>query len=177
MFTETTAALDLIESTANGCLEALRMHASRGKVGLTLMTDRIIWRVRRREVAWVSSHDCREQSPGVAMPHSVRQGLKYSVVRDTRVPRRGGRRLRAPVRLRERGTVSIFRPSPASPPLRGREGKCKRRHEHRFRQFYLAYRDRIPHPLGGELDPSVAPSIILRPAGGESLPMFHPNLS
>jgi predicted nuclease of restriction endonuclease-like (RecB) superfamily len=46
-----------------------------------------------------------------------------------------------------------------------------------FRQFYLAYRDRIPHPLGGELEPSAAPSIILRPAGGESLAMFHPNLS
>ena len=31
-------------------LRALRMHASRGKVELTLMTDRIIWRVRRREL-------------------------------------------------------------------------------------------------------------------------------
>ena len=57
MFTETTAALDPIESATTGCLEA-------------------------------------------------------------RVPRRGRRRLRAPVRLRERGTVSIYRPSPASPPLR-----------------------------------------------------------
>jgi hypothetical protein len=52
-------------------LRALRMHASRGKVESTLTTDRIIWRVRRREVARVSSHDCREQAPSVAMPHSV----------------------------------------------------------------------------------------------------------
>jgi hypothetical protein len=37
----------------------------------------------------------------------------------------------------------------------------------------LAYRDRISHPLGGELEPSAAPSIIPRPAAGESLPMFH----
>jgi hypothetical protein len=49
----------------------LRVHASRGKVELALMTDRIIRRVRRREVARVSSHNCREQAPSVAMPHFV----------------------------------------------------------------------------------------------------------
>lgn len=46
-----------------------------------------------------------------------------------------------------------------------------------FRQFYLAYRDRIPHPLGGELPSTTAPSGTSHPAGGESLPTFHPNLS
>jgi hypothetical protein len=63
-------------------LRALRMHASRGKVELTLMTDRIIRRVRRREVARVSSHDYREQAPSVAMPLFQRQGLRHPVVRD-----------------------------------------------------------------------------------------------
>jgi predicted nuclease of restriction endonuclease-like (RecB) superfamily len=46
-----------------------------------------------------------------------------------------------------------------------------------FRQFYLAYRDRIPHPAGGESQRSAAPSGIPHPVGGESLSMFHPNLS
>jgi predicted nuclease of restriction endonuclease-like (RecB) superfamily len=46
-----------------------------------------------------------------------------------------------------------------------------------FRQFYLAYRDRILHPPGGESQRSAAPSGIPHPPGGESLPTFHPNLS
>jgi hypothetical protein len=46
-----------------------------------------------------------------------------------------------------------------------------------FRQFYLAYRDRIPHPAGGESQRTAAPPGILHPVGGESLSMFHPNLS
>ncbi len=46
-----------------------------------------------------------------------------------------------------------------------------------FRQFYLAYRDRIPHPLGGESQPKPDPGAISHPAGGELLPTFHPNLS
>lgn len=45
-----------------------------------------------------------------------------------------------------------------------------------FRQFYLAYRDRIPYPPGGESQHS-APSGIPHPLGGESLSTFHPNLS
>ena len=64
-------------------LRALRMHERRGKVGMTLMTDQVIWRVRRREVAGVSGHCCRDQAPSVAMPHSERQGLRHLVVRDT----------------------------------------------------------------------------------------------
>jgi hypothetical protein len=46
-----------------------------------------------------------------------------------------------------------------------------------FRQFYLAYRDRIPHPPSGESQRSATPPGIPHPAGGESLPTFHPNLS
>jgi predicted nuclease of restriction endonuclease-like (RecB) superfamily len=46
-----------------------------------------------------------------------------------------------------------------------------------FRQFYLAYRDRIPHPPSGESQRSAAPPGIPHPAGGESVPTFHPNLS
>lgn len=46
-----------------------------------------------------------------------------------------------------------------------------------FRQFYLAYRDRIPHPASGESQHSSAPSGIPHPVGGESLSMFYPNLS
>jgi hypothetical protein len=46
-----------------------------------------------------------------------------------------------------------------------------------FRQFYLAYRDRIPHPLGGESQANPDPAAIPHPAGGELLPRFHPNLS
>jgi hypothetical protein len=46
-----------------------------------------------------------------------------------------------------------------------------------FRQFYLAYRDRIPHPLSGESQPKPDPGAISHPAGGELLPTFHPNLS
>lgn len=46
-----------------------------------------------------------------------------------------------------------------------------------FRQFYLAYRDRIPHPLGGESQPKPDPEAIPHPAGGELLRTFHPNLS
>jgi hypothetical protein len=45
------------------------------------------------------------------------------------------------------------------------------------RQFYLAYRDRIPHPLGGALQPEAAPKAIPHPVGGELLRSFHPNLS
>jgi predicted nuclease of restriction endonuclease-like (RecB) superfamily len=46
-----------------------------------------------------------------------------------------------------------------------------------FRQFYLAYRDRIPHPVGGEWQSSAAPAGIPHPVGGESIATFHPNLS
>jgi predicted nuclease of restriction endonuclease-like (RecB) superfamily len=46
-----------------------------------------------------------------------------------------------------------------------------------FRQFYLAYRDRIPHPLGGESGPKADPRPIPHPAGGELLLSFHPSLS
>ncbi len=46
-----------------------------------------------------------------------------------------------------------------------------------FRQFYLAYRDRIPHPPGRESQPKPDPGAIPHPAGGELLPTFHPNLS
>jgi predicted nuclease of restriction endonuclease-like (RecB) superfamily len=46
-----------------------------------------------------------------------------------------------------------------------------------FRQFYLAYRDRIPHSAGGESQRTAAPRGIPHPVGGESLSMFHPNLS
>ncbi|MCL2830449.1 MAG: PDDEXK nuclease domain-containing protein [Betaproteobacteria bacterium] len=61
-----------------------------------------------------------------------------------------------------------------------------------FRQFYLAYSDRIHHSAGGE-SLALAPETILyppgrklptdaqaeifHPAGGESAPAFHPNLS
>jgi predicted nuclease of restriction endonuclease-like (RecB) superfamily len=45
-----------------------------------------------------------------------------------------------------------------------------------FRQFYLAYRGRIPDPAGGESQRCAAPSGIPHPVGGESS-MFHPNLS
>ncbi|HMC14040.1 MAG TPA: PDDEXK nuclease domain-containing protein [Albitalea sp.] len=44
-----------------------------------------------------------------------------------------------------------------------------------FRQFYLTYRERIPQPPGGESRSLEAE--ILHPAGGESSPGFHPNLS
>ena len=46
-----------------------------------------------------------------------------------------------------------------------------------FRQFYLAYRDRIPHLRGGESQPEPDPEGIPHPVGGESLRTFHPNLS
>jgi len=46
-----------------------------------------------------------------------------------------------------------------------------------FRQFYLAYRDRIPHLLGGESGPKADRRPIPHPAGGELLPSFHPSLS
>jgi len=46
-----------------------------------------------------------------------------------------------------------------------------------FRQFYLAYRDRIPHPPGRESQAHPDPAAIPHPAGGELLPRFHPNLS
>ena len=46
-----------------------------------------------------------------------------------------------------------------------------------FRQFYLAYPGRTPHPLGGKSDRSVASTDIPHPAGGESIPIFHPDLS
>jgi predicted nuclease of restriction endonuclease-like (RecB) superfamily len=45
-----------------------------------------------------------------------------------------------------------------------------------FRQFYLAYRDRIPHLPGGESQPKPDPEAIPHPAGGELLRTFHPNL-
>src|SRR5882724_13227980 len=46
-----------------------------------------------------------------------------------------------------------------------------------FRQFYLAYRDRIPDLPGGESQPKSDPEGIPHPVGGESLRTFHPNLS
>jgi predicted nuclease of restriction endonuclease-like (RecB) superfamily len=46
-----------------------------------------------------------------------------------------------------------------------------------FRQFYLAYQDRIPHPPGEESHHGTGASGIPHPVGGESLPTFHPNLS
>lgn len=46
-----------------------------------------------------------------------------------------------------------------------------------FRQFYLAYRDRIPHLLGRESGPKADRRPIPHPAGGELLPSFHPSLS
>lgn len=46
-----------------------------------------------------------------------------------------------------------------------------------FRQFYWVYRDRIPHPMGGELTTLIAPLEIPHPAGGKSSSAFHPNLS
>jgi predicted nuclease of restriction endonuclease-like (RecB) superfamily len=45
------------------------------------------------------------------------------------------------------------------------------------RQFYLAYRDRIPHPLGGELPPNGVPSAPAPAAGPEAMAVFHPNLT
>jgi hypothetical protein len=111
-------------------LRALRMHESCGKVKLTLMTDRIIWRVRRREVARVSSHDGRENTAECCNAPFGEAGSETLGCK--------GRQSRvevADVRVRERGAVSICRPSPAFPPLRGREGKCERRHEHRVPGF------------------------------------------
>jgi hypothetical protein len=107
-------------------LRALRMHESRGKVNLTLMTDRIIWRVRRREVTRVSSHNGREQRRVLQCLIPCAAGSKALGCKGWQSHVEV-----ADVRLRERGTVSICRPSPAFPPLRGREGKCERRHEHR----------------------------------------------
>ena len=46
------------------------------------------------------------------------------------------------VRQRERGTVSIFQPTQAFPPLRGREEKCERRHEHRILPYLDTGMDR-----------------------------------
>ena len=45
-----------------------------------------------------------------------------------------------------------------------------------FRQFYLAYSERIVHPAGGESKPEQTVPI-LHPAGGESFQSFHPSLS
>jgi hypothetical protein len=111
-------------------LRALCMHESRGKVNLTLMADRMIWRVRRREVTRVSRHVCREQAAECcnATFHEAGSETLGCKGRQSRVEV-------ADVRVRERGTVSICRPSPAFPPLRGREGKCERRHEHRSKRF------------------------------------------
>jgi hypothetical protein len=115
-------------------LRALRMHANRGKAESTLMTDRIIWRVRRREVAPVSAmiveNRRRVCNASFRETGSETLGCKGHSSPALRLPTAARPGLRAPVRLRERGTVSIYRPSPAFPPLRGREGKCERRHEH-----------------------------------------------
>jgi hypothetical protein len=46
-----------------------------------------------------------------------------------------------------------------------------------FRQFYLVYRDRIPHPVGGESHRNAAPAGIPHAVRGELLYTFHPNLS
>lgn len=44
-----------------------------------------------------------------------------------------------------------------------------------FRQFHLAFPNRIPHPAGGESFSAAVNT--LHPAGGESYAGFHPNLS
>jgi predicted nuclease of restriction endonuclease-like (RecB) superfamily len=46
-----------------------------------------------------------------------------------------------------------------------------------FRQFYLIYRDRIFHPVGGDLPVTVISRAIFHPAGGEFSSTFSPNLS
>jgi len=46
-----------------------------------------------------------------------------------------------------------------------------------FRQFYLAYRSRIPHALSGELPQGQALALIPHSVRGELPPAFHPNLS
>ena len=119
-------------------LRTLRMLTSRGKVELTLMTDRIIRRVRRREVARVSrtGAECCNAS------FRVRQGLRHSVVRDTRVPRRGCRRPSAGTRHREH--------LPAEPgiPAIARQGR-------QMRTASWAP-DREPHMAGGPREVELA---------------------
>ncbi|GHU06802.1 hypothetical protein AGMMS50225_02720 [Betaproteobacteria bacterium] len=46
-----------------------------------------------------------------------------------------------------------------------------------FRQFYLAYANRIPHPVGGEFQTHNTGLQIAHPTGGLSAPDFHPQLS